>query len=281
MHTRDIEIYCIAKTAIDYNKIYQWLSTHDAEDIDLPLQSQPATLVGLAGKRCYKSFKAGLNPNVTKIREDWVAYLDNVLQSGHGSVLEHASYTFVIENVSRVFTGEMNRHRAGVAISEGSMRYIRYEDIPFWMPLSIRADINPPYSTLSAEEKSEWLNLERKKMSSRRIFEQAFKQAQELYQELEEIWHDDLLPKSKFQGKKQITSMMRRIIPMGVCTGGLWTLNFRALRHVISMRADEAAEEEICHVFSQIGKYMVESEPEIFGDFEDVGGFWMPRNWKV
>ena len=70
----------------------------------------------MAAKRCYMSFEAGLNPNVTRVRKDLTEYLDNVLKSGHGSVLEHATYTFAIENVSRVFTGELNRHRAGVGI---------------------------------------------------------------------------------------------------------------------------------------------------------------------
>jgi hypothetical protein len=39
---------------------------------------------------CYRSWEPGLNPNVTKIRRDRKAYFDNILKSGHGSILEHA-----------------------------------------------------------------------------------------------------------------------------------------------------------------------------------------------
>ncbi len=54
---------------------------------------------------------------------------------------------------------------------------------------------------------------------------------------------------------------------MGCSTGGWWTGNLRALRHVIAMRASEHAEEEIQHVFRRIGDMMIEKLPELFGDF--------------
>ena len=52
---------------------------------------------------CYRSWEPGLNPNVRKVREDQEAYLQNILKQQHGSVLQHASFTFVLHNVSRVF----------------------------------------------------------------------------------------------------------------------------------------------------------------------------------
>ena len=65
-------------------------------------------------------------------------------------------------------------------------------------------------------------------------------------------------------------------------TGGVWTFNLRALRHIITLRANEHAEEEICYVFGQIAKYICEKEPRIFGDFEQLkGGFWKPIYVKV
>jgi thymidylate synthase (FAD) len=75
---------------------------------------------------------------------------------------------------------------------------------------------------------------------------------------------------------------MRRIVPMGIATGGIWTGNIRALRHVLEMRTTEAAEEEICFVFSNIMKRIAELEPNLFGDFEqDEFGFWKPKYHKV
>ena len=91
--------------------------------------SDAENMIMAFAKRCYMAFEPGLNPNVQKVRDDISDYLTNILKSGHGSVLEHAHFSFAIENVSRVFTGEMNRHRAGMAISEGSMRFISFEDL--------------------------------------------------------------------------------------------------------------------------------------------------------
>ncbi|MEK0325150.1 MAG: FAD-dependent thymidylate synthase, partial [Nitrosopumilus sp.] len=134
----DITVHCIAHTSLNHVAIQEWLWDIGVDEFKLPSEpSEAECLVGLAAKRCYMSFEVGLNPNVTKIRKNWFDYLTNILASGHGSVLEHASYTFAIDGVSRVFTAEMNRHRAGVAISEGSMRYIKLNNLKYWLPTSI------------------------------------------------------------------------------------------------------------------------------------------------
>jgi thymidylate synthase ThyX len=101
------------------------------------------------------------------------------------------------------------------------------------------------------------------------------------YSELLEIWDMDSAHHN-FKYKKVITSCLRRIIGLGVATGGVWTGNLRALRHVITLRANEpTAEEEIFHVFSRIGKIMIERERELFGDFKNENGTLTPGYRKV
>src|SRR5512137_2291645 len=51
-------------------------------------------LIEVAGRTCYKSFGLGLNPNVTKIREDAREYIENVARKGDGSVWEHPTTTW-------------------------------------------------------------------------------------------------------------------------------------------------------------------------------------------
>src|ERR1700687_5902785 len=138
----EIEIFNIASTTVDQVEVRRWLTHVGAPDFVVPVQvTEPALLIALAAKRCYMSFEPGLNPNVTRVRSDYVEYFDNILRSGHGSVLEHAVYTYAIEGVSRVFTAEMNRHRAGWAISEGSLRFIRFDkSIPYWLAESLRGE---------------------------------------------------------------------------------------------------------------------------------------------
>ena len=60
-------------------------------------------IVEFGGRACYRSWEPGLNPNVTKVRTDQREYFANILRSAHGSVLEHANYSFALRNVSRVF----------------------------------------------------------------------------------------------------------------------------------------------------------------------------------
>ncbi|HKH79664.1 MAG TPA: FAD-dependent thymidylate synthase, partial [Solirubrobacteraceae bacterium] len=60
-------------------------------------------IVEFGGRACYRSWEPGLNPNVTRIRTDRREYFANILRSGHGSVLEHANWSFALRNVSRVF----------------------------------------------------------------------------------------------------------------------------------------------------------------------------------
>lgn len=165
-------------------------------------------------------------------------------------------------------TGEMNRHRAGVGISEGSMRFIRFEDIAWWLPTSLRLANGDTMDTVI------------KKQKSVEVFNRAFTQDEQNYKELCDIWGIESM--KEFSRKKQLTSCFRRIVGMGCATGGVWTMNMRAVRHILAMRTTEHAEEEIYHVFSRIAKIMVESEPMVCGDFvQDAQGFWSPKYPKV
>ena len=100
-------------------------------------------------------------------------------------------------------------------------------------------------------------------------------------EEFASIWSEELAPTSTFHAKKVLTSAFRRGIGMGIATGGVWTLNMRALRHVIALRTDAGAEEEIVHVFKKIGAIMIAQVPELFGDFKEVNGTLVPEYWKV
>jgi len=269
----DIEVFNIGRTVVDLAEATRWLNHVGAENFEYPGSTitDPAFLIALAAKRCYMSFEPGLNPNVNRVRSDYMEYFDNILRSGHGSVLEHSVYSYAIEGVSRVFTAEMNRHRAGWAISEGSLRFIRFDkEIPYWCPDSIKMDAadNP--------------DLARRKMRTQTIFDEVFSYVEKQYGELIQIW--DMEENNKnFDYKKKVTSCLRRIVPLGVATGGVWTGNIRALRHVLALRTDPSAEEEIAYVFSRIGHDIAIREPMLFQDFklpQYIGPF-VPEYRKV
>ncbi|MBA3474108.1 MAG: FAD-dependent thymidylate synthase, partial [Rubrobacter sp.] len=68
---------------------------------------------------CYMSFGPRRTTN-----ENAAAYFERLTSAGHGSVLEHASFSFLLYGISRSVTHELVRHRAGVGISQVSQRYV-------------------------------------------------------------------------------------------------------------------------------------------------------------
>ena len=278
-------VFLVAKSCLKPKEGQEWLDYVGAPEVDVQQSdSNAVNIISAAAKRCYMSYKPGLNPNVSRVRSNYVEYLDNILASGHGSVFEHVTFTFAIENVSRVFTAEMNRHRAGWAISEGSLRYIRFgEDLKYVMPPSLAGAETPVADMASVNKTIEDLmqrkggisfdmesgeeKLRLKKQLTRELMQTAFEAQERAYRVLEAIWEEELKPESPFKGKKELTSLFRRIVGMGCATGGVWTGNVRALRHVFALRTAPGAEEEIAFVFSHIAKRMIEEEPALFGDF--------------
>jgi thymidylate synthase (FAD) len=212
-------------------------------------------LVEFGGRACYRSWEPGLNPNVTRVRTDQREYFENILRSAHGSVLEHASYSFALRNVSRVATHEIVRHRAGSAFSQESLRYVRLTDIGFRVP--------PVLEPVREQVLSIVEQLEELQVSA----------AKELGID------EDGVP---FHVKKEVTSALRRVAPIGLSTDIIWTANVRTLRHVVEMRTAPGAEEELRLIFDQVARIMQAEAPGLFQDFAQNGdGAWTPRFSKV
>ena len=212
-------------------------------------------LVEFGGRACYRSWEPGLNPNVTRIRTDKDEYLGNLLRSLHGSVLEHANYSFAFRNVSRVFTHELVRHRAGSAFSQESLRYVRLTDIGFRVP--------PALEPIREQVVNLVEQLEEFQVSA----------AEALGLDEEGV---------PFALKKEVTSALRRLAPLGLSTDIVWTANVRTLRHVIEMRTAPGAEEELRLVFDKVAATMREEAPALFQDFRRADdGSWVPEHRKV
>jgi thymidylate synthase (FAD) len=233
------KVFLLSRPSFDYAAAAEYLSQidgmpwlHRRAEGDL-IGSQD--LIEFAGRACYRSWAPGLNANVTRVRQEQDIYLENILRSGHGSVLEHAQYTFVFHNISRVATHELVRHRAGVAISQESLRYVRLTDLGFRVPEIFKTD--KPFEGGSFEDAVVTMveHLE------------DFQQRAANYFGLD----DDGVP---FHYKKEVTSALRRLAPIGLSTMMVWSANVRTLRHVIEMRTALGAEEEIRTLFQMVGK---------------------------
>lgn len=245
-------------------------------EIDLWKTDAPSpaeALVEVAGRACYRSFRPGLNPNVSKVREGNDTYIANILAVRHGSVLEHASVTFAFVGVSRVFTHELVRHRPGAAYSQESLRYVRLEELVCWYPLAFgEAVIGDLYDALKAQgkinedfspPKEQWVRHRVGRLQV--IWRDVFEMAESMQVEMSELLCLDKLDGS-FGVKKRLTSAMRRLAPIGLGTTIVATNNHRGWRHQIAMRTHPAAEEEIRIVFADIARQLANRFPNLYGD---------------
>lgn len=200
-------------------------------------------LIETAGRLCYKSFEAGLNPNVTKVRTEQDKYINNILQQRHGSVIEHATVTLAFIGVSRVFTHEIVRHRP-CSFSQESLRYVRLTDLAAYFPRAF-----------AEHEKSQQL---------RSMFQQAFEYLENLQKDLAVVL--DLDGSGDFAVKKSLTSSMRRLAPIGLATNIIVTANHRQWRHIFDQRSSAGAEEEIRMIFRELGYQFINRYPALYQD---------------
>jgi thymidylate synthase (FAD) len=261
VHETNPTVHLIARPQLDLDGMRAYLEDVGGESwLDRRLgeedQASPGEmLVEFGGRACYRSWEPGLNPNVTRVRTDRMEYFANILRSAHGSVLEHANYSFALRNVSRVFTHELVRHRAGSAFSQESLRYVRLTEIGFRVPPALEPVRDQVISIVE--------QLEEFQVSA----------AKELGIDEEGV---------PFHVKKEVTSALRRLAPIGLSTDIMWTANARTLRHVIEMRTAEGAEEELRSVFDQVARIMQAAAPGLFQDFaQQDDGSWAPEYRKV
>lgn len=211
---------------------------------EIPDVTFDEALIEFAGRLCYESWENSDNLNISKIRKGNAEYISNIQKQKHGSVFEHGNLVFLFYNVSRIFTHELVRHRAGSSFSQTSGRYVRLADIKFWIP-DVIFD-NP---------------------AARTVFLDTIAQAEEAQRKLELIFEADLA--TNFDKKKELTSAFRRISPGGAANNILWSTNHRALRHIIELRCSEHAEVEIRQVFRGIARLMKKKFPNIYQDLRE------------
>lgn len=196
-------------------------------------------LAEFAGRLCYMSQR---NP-ASRTTAD---YLENIKKQGHGSVLEHANYSLLLEGVSRSLTHELVRHRAGFAYSQLSQRYVDESEAAFVVPPAILGD-----DALVA------------------AWKQQIESAQQTYIALVEKlmdrykWVDD-----KVHRRKMAREAARGVLPNSTETKIVVTGNVRAWRTMLELRSSEGAEFEIRRMALTVLRVLQKEAPAFFSDFE-------------
>lgn len=234
-------VYLVGRQSLDQGEIDRFLDDNDVGGWTTDAGSPGEVLPEVAGRLCYMSFKKP-RPGGNS------AYLGHIKEVGHGSVLEHSVWNFIITGVSRSFTHELVRHRAGFGYSQLSQRYVDESVADFVEPDCIGDD----------QELHE-------------IWRSAMQHAQEAYVKLVE----GLLSKfadieDKTLRRKMARQAARSVLPNATETKIFVTANARALRHFIELRCSEHAETEIRMVAAQVLDILLKDAPNIFSDYEFI-----------
>ena len=196
-------------------------------------------LAEFAGRLCYMSQR---NPANRATRD----YLDNIKKQGHGSVLEHACYSLLLEGVSRSLTHELVRHRAGFAYSQLSQRYVDESEASFVVPPAIVGD--------AALEGAWRAQME----TAQAAYVTLVEQLMERY-----AWVPD-----RVHRRKMAREAGRGVLPNSTETKIVVTANARAWRTMLELRSSEGAELEIRRVAIVVLRLLQDEAPGFFSDFE-------------
>ncbi|MBE5801962.1 MAG: FAD-dependent thymidylate synthase [Clostridiales bacterium] len=191
-------------------------------------------LVALGARLCYAG--GNVDSLVEQVSlKDQQAFVEKVMGMGHESVLEHASFSFLVEGVSRVLLAQLTRHRIA-SFSVQSQRYVSYQSgFGYIVPPSIRE--------LGEDAVAE--------------YEAQMAQMQSWY----EMWQERL----GNAGEKS-NEDARFVLPGACETRILFTMNARELRHFFSLRMCNRAQWEIRAMAQSMYEQVYPIAPALFAD---------------
>ncbi|HOX95804.1 MAG TPA: FAD-dependent thymidylate synthase [Candidatus Woesebacteria bacterium] len=207
------------------------------------------TLVKAAGQWCYLS----LGPDRTK-NIDAAKYFRNIKEQKHGSIMEHVTFTMAIWGVSRSFTHELVRHRAGCGFSQVSQRYVGEKALRF---------------------------VERPEFVADPVLHKFF--IDKIEQHFDDyVWLSDYLYKKQAEGekalsaerksdlRKKVRQTARAELPNETEAPIIVSGNVRAWRNILEQRVSEHAEVEIRRVAYNIFESLKPELPNLLSDYEVV-----------
>lgn len=194
-------------------------------------------LAEFAGRLCYRSWD---RPNPLTAQN--AGYLHNIIEHKHYSTLEHASVTFLVEEVSRALTHELVRHRH-FSFSQVSQRYVDSSEEGFVDHPMLRELDN-----LSAD-----------------MLHDLGDSARQLYETIVE----ELMAQGRT--KKEARGAARLVLPEGTTTSILVTGNHRSWREFIDKRYSKFADAEIRNMGKEILVQMKAKFPNFYQDFDLKG----------
>lgn len=208
----------------------------------LTYTKDPEKTVAAAAKLCYS--KSDIETLMDGLTDEKVAnFLEKLSNLGHASPLEHASFTFGIEGVSRSFLAQISRHRIA-SFSVQSQRYVDMDNADHVIPKEI---YDAGYSAI-------------------RLYEESVKNSFNNYNELKEELTKKYIAEGMKESpaKKKAQEDARYLLPEACCTRMIVTMNARELNHFFNLRCCNRASREIREVAEEMLKLVYPVAPHLF-----------------
>jgi thymidylate synthase (FAD) len=236
------KVYLLGRQAVVEEELARFLADEGMVfSTDTPVAAE--VLNEIAGRTCYMSFGKGRKSNQE--------YLENILSSKHGSVLEHAVWNLLITGVSRALTHELVRHRAGFGYSQLSQRYVDESEARY---------VVPPLYQENEALRTQW-------QQTIDCVRKAYVELANATAEFVQQKHPEMTPRDRRKWARQAA---RSVLPNACETKIFVTGNSRAWRHFLELRGSIHADTEIRLLTVEICRVFKKESPNIFRDIELV-----------
>ncbi len=210
---------------------------------------EPEKVIAMAAKLCYSPVGVcEIEKDLTEEKVD--KFLNMLISMGHESPIEHVSFTFAVEGISRACSHQLVRHRLA-SYSQQSQRYVKLEQFEYIIPKEIE----------SIPE-------------AKKVFIEAMEKDQKDYDKLVDILFNkhfnDLINEGKEEAKakkdaeKKAIEDARYVFPNACETKIVFTMNVRSLYNFIEHRSCERAQWEIRDLSIQMLKELRKISPILF-----------------
>ena len=238
VENRGIQLLVVARPSFDREAVESLLAAEGLSWRNSEAATPAENLIEVAGRLCYLSFGERQSP------KNNCDYIRHLIVHEHESVLEHASWSFLLTGVTRGFTHQIVRHRVGFAFSQMSQQYVDHGSRSAVMPEAVRR---------SPQAESRW--------------QESVERSREDYRDLLRLLESessDLPPRERL---RLVRSAARTVLPEGTETKLAFSANARALRHFLTTRGGVEGDEEMRVVCARLLEVLKQEAPSVFQDF--------------
>ena len=242
-------VYLVGAQSFIESEVSEFLDGEGLSSFNFSTSNDSLNIPEMAGRICYMSFQKP-RPGGNS------AYIKHIKEVGHGSVLEHTVYNFVISGISRSLSHELVRHRAGWSYSMLSQRYVDESVADYIIPDIIEKNEELKAIWMQAIEASHRAYCDLAEQLTLKLNDQST--AENAMLPPDANWTDI---------RKAARQAARSVLPNATETKIFVTVNARALRHFFELRGSRHADPEIRKLANEMHLIIEIHSPALFNDY--------------